>query len=630
MTLDRYSKYLLLIFLLLLPFQLKAESNKAEEKYAAIADVFKKVAAVNNEAATISGEEVDDEADIQSLIQQKNALLKNLLLIIRGSFIDYDVQAINQEKIELLQSKIGINRSRGNFIAVQRDQYDVDYYLTTRELGRYVVYLVTASRDYQAKEEIIKESKERLKFVTQQIKATKSPPEGDSDIFENAATNYIHLLQIYNVYRDFLEYVLLNPDQIATTSFFQKFSIISFISYFNNIEIFREFNYIIAPLRIDMGGVMVSLGIVLLTLITFPIVSRASNRLVERYILDDGKVENMEHVFISIHRPILYLLLFFGIDLALNALFYKTEIKISVDNIIYIIYCGLYVNLLFNLIDSVLTVHFYTAESRQKEYSKELTILFVKTLKGIVVLIALTLILSHLGINITAILSTLGIGGLAFAMAAKDSLSNFFGGLNIMIDQIFKMGDWIKIDSVEGTVVEIGLRSTTVRTFDNALITLPNSLVSTASVLNWNRRSVGRRIKMHIGVTYESNMDDIRQALEDIKQMLAEHPEIASPKEKHVSRQARNKFLSQEDLHGVKSTQLVFLDRYNDFSIDILIYCFSKTVNWAKWLEVKQDVMFKIAEILEKNNLSFAYPTNVQINRDEESSVMGAQSLLAE
>ena len=257
-------------------------------------------------------------------------------------------------------------------------------------------------------------------------------------------------------------------------------------------------------------------------------------------------------------------------------------------------------------------------------------ILSVKTLKGFVVLIAIILILGHLGVNITALLSTLGIGGLALAMAAKDSLTNFLGGLNIMIDRIFKMGDWIKVDNVEGTVVEIGLRSTTVRTFDNALITMPNSLVSTASVLNWTRRSVGRRIKMHIGVTYESNMNDIRQALEDIKQMLTDHPEIASPKEKHLSKQARNKFLSQEDVHGVKSTQLVFLDRYNEFSIDILIYCFSKTVNWAKWLEVKQDVLFKIADILEKNNLSFAYPTNVQINRNEGGSGGDSASLLAE
>jgi MscS family membrane protein len=366
-----------------------------------------------------------------------------------------------------------------------------------------------------------------------------------------------------------------------------------------------------------MGGIIVSLSIVLLNIIAFPLISKGSNLVIERFILDDGKVENMEIVFVSLHKPILYLVLFFGIDLAMNALLYKTEYKASIEHLIYIIYSGLYVYLLFNLIDSVVTAQFYMADKRHKDYNKELILLLSKTLKGLVVLLALTFILSHYGINITAIVSTLGIGGLAFAMAAKDSLSNFFGGLNIMIDRIFKMGDWIKVDKVEGTVVEIGLRSTTIRTFDNALITMPNSLVSTASVLNWNRRSVGRRIKMYVGVTYESNMDDIRQALEDIKQMLEDHPGVASPKESHISKQARNRFLSYEDAHGIKSTQLVFLDRYNEFSIDILIYCFSKTVIWSEWLEVKQDVLFKIAEILEKNNLSFAYPTNVQINRDE-------------
>ena len=80
--------------------------------------------------------------------------------------------------------------------------------------------------------------------------------------------------------------------------------------------------------------------------------------------------------------------------------------------------------------------------------------------------------------------------------------------------------------------------------------------------------------------------------------------------------------MSQEDAHGIKSTQLVFMDRYNDFSIDILIYCFAKTVDWAEWLAVKEDVLFKIAEILKKNNLEFAYPTEVRINRAENSQMI--------
>ena len=621
---NRFISVCLLIFLLFISFQLKADS---EDKYVAIADMFKNVAKINQEFAAN-----DDDAKLQALIQKKNSLLHDLLLVIRGSFIDYDVEDIGQAEQKLLTSKVSINRSRGNVVAVQRDQYDIDFITTKREIGRFVVFLVEASRNYQSKEEIIKETRKRIKVLKQKIKSIKKPPEGESEsgIYQDVAKNHADLLRIDAVYLDFLEYVLVNPDAIVTTSFFQKISVISFISYFNSIDVFRDINYKIAPLRIDMGGIIVSLCIMLLIMVTFPLVSKASNRLVERFILNDGKVENVEHVFVSIHKPILYLMLFFGIDLAMNALLYKTEIKITFDYFIYIIYSGLYVYLLFNLIDSVVTVHFNSADKRNTVYSKELFMLFAKTLKGIVILVAIIFILSHFGINVTAILSTLGIGGVAFAMAAKDSLSNFFGGLNIMIDRVFKMGDWIKIGNVEGTVVEIGLRSTTVRTFDNALITMPNAQFSTASVLNWNRRSVGRRIKMHIGVTYESNMDDIRQALVDIKQMLEEHPDIASPKEKHVSKQSKNRFLSQEDLHGIKSTQLVYLDRYNEFSIDILIYCFTKTVNWANWLEVKQDVMFKIADILAKNKLSFAYPTNVQINRNEESSEIDMQRLLAE
>ena len=177
---------------------------------------------------------------------------------------------------------------------------------------------------------------------------------------------------------------------------------------------------------------------------------------------------------------------------------------------------------------------------------------------------------------------------------------------------------------VEGTVAEIGLRSTTIRTFDNALITIPNSLVSVSSVMNWNRRAVGRRIKMYVGVTYESDMDDIKQAIEDIRIMLKDHPDIANPKHKRLGSKKRYfKFASQEDTHGIKSTQLVYMDRYNDFSIDILIYCFARTVKWAEWLAVKEDVLFKIAEILKKNNLEFAYPTQVRIYRSENKDETG-------
>jgi len=628
MIVKKFINVILLMGLLVFSVQGRAEEQEipeGEEEYASIIHVIREVSEVN-EQISVS----DDEAELRKLIDKKNNLFGRLLLIIRGSIVDPEVESINKEELQILYSKVRINRSKGHVAAAQRDQFKIYYYRTRRDIARFMIFVVQASAQYLPKAEIIKEARSRIKKLSKSIESIEEPLQGESETYNDIEENFQEVMRIYAVYMDFLQYVKDNPDEVIAESFFDKISLIATISYFNNIDEFDAINYTISPLHIDMGGIIVSLVILILTMVTYPTVTKASNRFIEKFILHDGKAENIEFIFVSVHKPILYVVIFFGVDLAMNALLYKTEIQTEVDHFIYIIYQGLFIYLLFNLINSVVAVQFDKADKRNKELSKEFIILIVKTLKGFVFLVSLTLILSHFGINITAILSTLGIGGLAFAMAAKDSLANFFGGINVMVDRIYKMGDWIKVSDVEGTVVEIGLRSTTVRTFDNALITMPNATVSTASVLNWNRRSVGRRIKMHVGVTYESNIDDIRQAVTDIKQMLEDHKGIASPKEKHISHKARNNYLKQEDLHGVKSTQLVFLDRYSDFSIDILVYCFSKTVDWGEWLTVKEDVLFKIADILEKNNLSFAYPTNVQINRNEELEPDNLGGILSE
>lgn len=341
---------------------------------------------------------------------------------------------------------------------------------------------------------------------------------------------------------------------------------------------------------------------------------------VENYVIDK-EVGQQELVYHEIRRPARALLVFFGINLGTYAFFYKTDFRASLEGISFIIYSLLFVWLFFKIIDSIVLVQVEKLASSNKELRKELFNLGVQALKGLVIIIVLAFGLNHFGISLTAIISTLGVGGLAFALAAKDTLSNLFGGITILFDNVFRMGDWIKVGDVEGTVAEIGLRSTTIRTFDNALITIPNSIVSVSSVMNWNRRAVGRRIKMYVGVTYESNMDDIKQALEDIREMLKNHPDIANPKHKVSNKKRHFKFTSQADMHGIKSTQLVFMDRYNDFSIDILIYCFARTVDWAEWLAVKEDILFKIAEILHNNNLEFAYPTQVRIYRPESNNL---------
>ena len=194
------------------------------------------------------------------------------------------------------------------------------------------------------------------------------------------------------------------------------------------------------------------------------------------------------------------------------------------------------------------------------------------------------------------------------AFAAKDSIANIFGSISILAGDLFEQGDWIEIDNMDGTVVEIGLRATTIRTFDNALISIPNFKLVNEGIKNWSRRSIGRRIKMIIGVTYESDFENIKKAIEEIRTMLREHPGIANERTQFQSFYRQPKLISAEDFKGVKRTTLVYMDEFADSSINILIYCFSRSVVWQEWLSVKEDVMYKVAEILKKHNLDFAYP----------------------
>jgi MscS family membrane protein len=235
--------------------------------------------------------------------------------------------------------------------------------------------------------------------------------------------------------------------------------------------------------------------------------------------------------------------------------------------------------------------------------------LLIKVVNGFIFLVAIIAILKIFGMDLTALLSGLGIAGAAVAFAAKDSIANIFGSVSILLGDVFEQGDWIETKDVNGTVVDIGLRASTIRTFDNALISIPNSELANTGVKNWSRRNIGRRIKMNIGVTYESNFKDIRQAIVDIRDMLKEHPGIANERTTYQHSYREAKLVSMEDFKGVKRTTLVYMDEFADSSINILVYCFSRSVVWSEWLEVKEDVMFKIADILTKNNLDFAYPS---------------------
>ncbi len=563
----------------------------------------------------------ESENEIDLLLEKKTNILNQLIALLGKTRIDELPIFEDREQIQFLNSRIAINETRGNDLAVQRDKAKLAYFKIKREILEYLQYLIDASRSYTVVDEIVDESVSRLNAVRSEMKQYKLPRGDDSSkVYTELKKNYTDLKLVFDTYQDILSFVIANPGKVVTTHWFQKISLLSSIAFFNNFEVFRTANHKLAPLRIDMGGIIVSLLIVMLVVFWYPLAVKGISWLVERYFLQ-GENEHTEEIYHSLKKPIFTLIVVFSLDLASYALFYKTEYKSSLENVFFVIYTVIYLWILFKILDSIVVVQLDKFSKSSRQLRKELVNLGIKATKGLFMIIGLSVLLNRFGISIAALMSTLGIGGLAFALAAKDSLSNLLGGVTLLIDNVFSIGDWIEIGDVEGTAVQIGLRSTTIRTFDNALITIPNSLISVSSVKNWNRRAIGRRIKMYVGVTYESDMNDIRQAVEDIRTMLIEHPDIANPKEQFVGDKRKQfRLTSREDMQGIKSTLLVFVDRYNEFSIDILIYCFSRTVNWAEWLAVKEDVLYKIADILKQNNLEFAYPTAVRIFRPDQEN----------
>ncbi len=207
-----------------------------------------------------------------------------------------------------------------------------------------------------------------------------------------------------------------------------------------------------------------------------------------------------------------------------------------------------------------------------------------KALKTFVGILMFILIAQNLGYSVSGLLAGLGIGGLALAMASKDTLANLFGSLMILVDRPFHHGDWITFKGGDGVVEEIGLRSTRVRTFAKTVISIPNQALANATVENHSLMPK-RRIKFTLGVTYESTTEQMGNLVANIESYLKGNPDI------------------DQEFMLVKFTQ------FNDSSLDVFIYCFTVTTDWTRHLSVRQEVNLKIMSLVDDLGMQIAFPT---------------------
>lgn len=291
----------------------------------------------------------------------------------------------------------------------------------------------------------------------------------------------------------------------------------------------------------------------------------------------------------AIIKPLSLFIWVLGLSIALDIAGYDYAFKILELGIIFVISWTL-IRLITFLEINVLKDH----EIKGKTLDKTTADAISQLLRISVIITSLLVALQSLGFNISAILAFGGIGGIAVGFAAKDLLANFFGGLMIYLDRPFSVGDWIRSPdrSIEGTVEKIGWRLTSIRTFDKRPLYIPNSMFASISVENPSRMS-HRRIYETIGVRY----DDVKQLpdiVNDVKEMLRNHPGI-----------------------DTSQTLMVNFNQFAASSLDFFIYTFTKTTEWAKYHEVKQDVLFKITAIIEKYGAEIAFPTStIHIQND--------------
>ncbi len=209
----------------------------------------------------------------------------------------------------------------------------------------------------------------------------------------------------------------------------------------------------------------------------------------------------------------------------------------------------------------------------------------IDSIKVIVVILGLFMIIGNVfNVNITALAAGLGVGGIAIAMASKESLENLFGSFTIFLDRPFTVGDIVNIGSITGIVEKVGFRSTRIRTFDRSLVTVPNKKMIDAELDNLGLRPV-RRAKFNIGLTYETSSEKIKTIVKEIQNLIDQHPK--------TNDDGRVRFME-----------------FGDSSLDIMVIYYVNSPEWDDFIDTRENINYGIMSIIENNGSSFAFPSS--------------------
>jgi len=221
-------------------------------------------------------------------------------------------------------------------------------------------------------------------------------------------------------------------------------------------------------------------------------------------------------------------------------------------------------------------------------FSDSMITWLVKAIRGLIFFLGAAAILETWGIEVAPLIAGLGLFGVAVALGAQDVFKNLIAGLFIIGEKRFHPGDWVRVEGiVEGTVEEIGFRTTTIRRFDKAPVFVPNAKLSDNAVVNFTRMT-HRRIYWKIGLVYNTSIAQLCDIREKIESYILNNADFAPPSE---------------------VSTFVRIDSFNESSIDVMLYCFTKTTDWGEWLEIKESLALEVKDIVRVAGSSFAFPS---------------------
>jgi MscS family membrane protein len=334
-------------------------------------------------------------------------------------------------------------------------------------------------------------------------------------------------------------------------------------------------------LGVDIFQILIGLGIFLIFLLFRGLISKVIINRLKKIAkktsnkLDDTFVEAME-------GPARFFPIVIGFFIASYYLEFSSDSKPFIDNVNK----SLITILIFWLIHQFIQPVTYLLGGLEKLLTKELIGWIIKALKILIFILGAAAVLELWGIKIGPIIAGLGLFGVAVALGAQDLFKNLISGILVLVEKRFKVGDWIIVEEIiEGIVERIGFRSTVVRKFDKSLAIIPNfqfaenAVINVSATTNWI-------ISWYITLQYNTTVEQLKKIRDEIEKYITKHKDFETSLG-----------------HAVR------VDKFSDSSIDMYVRCFTVTDDWDEWLQVKERLALEIKQIVEKNNASFAFPS---------------------